>query len=340
VILGGPNADDSAVGFSKPGDPTVAWDALSLIRTSLTLTGLAAQRNQILAFHGGSVERIRGTTPPDSAATDPTGDMILDSLFDRAGCADARSISYWNDNVIFADARGVHITDGAIVRNMASQGGIESKWRRDVFEDASRGGMVTLAGGVFRNFYIITIRSSIGAPVTWICDIPTRKWTRIGNVNASAYAFSIGAGERLFGADATPWRVMDLSSMFNPDNTVVQTDGNGVNVLPVIETGWLRMTTRESWKRIWEFFLSYQATEAVDSGLTVLQVDAIPTPEETVYRDKGGFRHAAKYLRRKLLSFRGRYLGVDVRITQVRPTKDTRLYNMAVRMEEEEEQRI
>lgn len=342
VILGGPDADPSAVGFSKPGDPTTAWDALSLIKTSLALTGLAAQRNQILAFHGGSVERIRGTTPPDSTATDPTGDMILDSLFDKAGCYDARSIAYWNDNVIFADARGVHITDGAIVRNMAAQGGVESKWRRDFAEDTARGAVVTVAGGIYRDFYVVTIRSAAGAPITWICDIPTRKFVRFGNVNSSAYAFSIGLGEKLYAVDATAKKVTDLSAAFKPDDTVLQTDGNGVDVLPVVETGWLRMTNRESYKRFFELLMSYQVVEAADPGIgvpPVLSVDYLHSPEDLAYKNLGGFRYAAAYIRRKL-PFRGRFLGAAFRVTQVRPTRDTRIYNLAVRMNEEEENRI
>lgn len=339
VLLGGSIADPTSVAFSKPGDPTVAWDALSIIPTSLPLTGIAAQRNQVLCFHGGSVERIRGTVPPDSSASDPTGDMVLDSLFDLAGCYDARSIAYWNDNVIFADARGIHITDGAIVRNMAVQGGIESKWRRDFHEDTSRGTVLSVAGGVFRDFYIITIRSTSGAPITWVCDIPTRRFTRFGNVDSTAYALSIGTGEKIYATDAATQKVTDLSPCFNPDPTVVQTDGNGIDVLPTIETGWMRLGRAEGWRRVLDFFLSYETVENVDSGLTVLQLDYLHSPSDTTYEALGGFRMAADYIRRKL-PVRRRLMGVAFKLSQIRPTRDTRVYDISARQYPEEAHRL
>lgn len=329
VLLAGSIAAPTSVGFSKPGDPTLAHDALSLIPTSLPLTGIAAQRNQILCFHAASVERIRGTIPPDSTLTDPTGDMVLDSLFDLAGCYDARSIALWNDNVIFADARGVHITDGAIVRNMAVQGGIETKWRRDFHEDTTRGPVLSLAGGVFRDLYIITIRSTSGLPITWVCDIPTRRFTRFGNVDSTAFALSVGTAEKIYSTDNTTKKVVDLSGAFNPDRTVVQTDGNGTNVLPVLETGWMRLGKQSAWRRVRDLFFGYETIENADTGGRVLQIDYLHSPADTTYETLGGFKHMADYLRAKL-PFERRVMGFALKVTQLLPTRDTRIYDIDV----------
>lgn len=340
VILASSAAENTMVAFSKPGDPTVAWDSISKIPTSLPVSGLAAQRSQILVFHAGSVERIRGTTPPDSAASDPTGDMILDTLFDRAGCFDPRSIAYWNDNVIFCDARGVHITDGAVVRNMASQGGVESLWRDVFHEDSSRGPIVSVAGAVHRDIYIVTLRNTIGEPVTFAVDIPTRKFYRLTNINSAAYAFSVGIDDRLWGTDQTPKRVIDMTPVFSKNTSSLQVDGNGANVLPMVETGWIRMSTRETLKRVKALFVSYETGSVADDGTEVLAVSYLTGPSDTVYDDfTQGLKRATEYTRRKL-SLGLRVLGLAIRIDQTVPTRDTRIYDVAVDVYPEEETRV
>jgi hypothetical protein len=65
---------------------------------------------------------------------------FVESLFDRAGCVDPLTIAYWNDNCVFADEHGVHMTDGSVVRNIVSQGGILYYWRQlyEQVDDGSR----------------------------------------------------------------------------------------------------------------------------------------------------------------------------------------------------------
>src|SRR5215510_11128983 len=114
TVLGNEVGKEQQVAFSKPGDPTAAWDPISIINTSLPLTGLAALRGSILCFHRGSMERIRGTTPPDSTLSNQTGDMVLEPFPERIGCASPRFIAYWRENVVWADERGVYMTDGSV----------------------------------------------------------------------------------------------------------------------------------------------------------------------------------------------------------------------------------
>lgn len=345
TVLANTAANPSRVGFSKPGDPTLAWDTISTIDTSQAVTAVAAQRNQILCFHASSVERLRGSTPPDSTATDPTGDMVLDTLFDRAGCYDARSVALWNDNVIFADARGIHITDGAIVRNMAAQGGILTPWRQYFGGDTSRGAVVSLAGVVYRDLYLCCIRSASGPPITFVCDIPTRRFYRFGNIDTTSFAFSVGISEKLYAthidaAGSHPKKATDLTRLFDPDVSVVQRDGNGFSVLPILETGFLKLSKKAGYKRVLDLFFEYTAREATNSGQDVLELYYLTTPEDTVYEKLvPGLQWAGERLRRKV-GFRRRVLGVTLKVWQVLLTRDTRLYDISARMYTEEESRV
>lgn len=334
VVLGNSATEPQQVMFSKPGDPTVAFDSLSFVNTSYDITGLAGQRSQVLVMHASSVERLRGTEPPDSTLSDKTGDLILDVLFDRAGCFDARSIAYWQDNVLFADERGVYITDGAVVRNMTTQGGISNLWRA-AFE-AGGTDPISISGGVHRDYYLCTVRHAGVAPTTFVIDIPTRRAFPLSNVDAAAYAFSIGVGENLYGTDQTTFRVTDLTPIFAPDSTVLQVDDDGSPVLPMISTGWGRLTNKPGFKRILEAHLSYLADR--DDDAEVLRVSYVnaPTGSDQTLRE---LRAKTEYTRRPVAVNR-RLEGIAIKLEQLLPTKDTRLYDISLRAYAEEASRV
>jgi hypothetical protein len=334
LVLANSAAQPSEIAFSKPGDPVTAWDSTSLVYTSYDITGLAAQRTQILVFHASSVERVRGTTPPDITLSDATGDLLLDTLWDRAGCYDARSIAYWQDNVIFCDARGIWLTDGAVVRNMTVQGGIINLWHQNF----RRGGAdpLTIAGGVHQDYYICTIRNLGFLPTTFVVHIPTRRAFMLSNLDVTAYAFSVGTGEKLFGADAGAFRVSDLSPIFNPDPTILQVDGDGAPVLPSIETGWYRLSKGPGLKRMRDLHVSYVAVR--DDDQEVLQAYYAKTPTGPDHL-LGELRPLADFDRRKLPVNRP-LEGIAIRLTQLLPTKDSRLYDLSIRAYAEEATRM
>lgn len=336
VVLGWVASDGQRLAFSKPGNPSTEWDSASVWDTSLPLSGLAAQRNQILCFHDGSVERLRGTTPPDTTLSDPTGDLIMDVLFDRAGCWDARSIAYWNDNVVFADERGVHLTDGAIVRNMSVQGGWERVWR-DAFH-----GVASIAGSVFSNYYIATMRRTGVPPLTFVIDIPTRNYFSFSNIDATCFTTSIGTGERILAVDAAAKRLIDLTPAFTPDPTVIQADANGAAILPRIELGWQRLSKRAQLKRIKEVYVSYDTGDTVDGSVAdpdAVRVEYLDDPAETTLTTLGHLKRTARFRRRKL-PFGRQVLGVALRLSLLQPSKDFRLYDISARVDPVEEQRL
>ncbi len=336
VILASSLAEPTMIAASKPGDPTVAWDALSKIPTSLPLTGIAAQRNQILAFHEASVERLRGTAFPDSAASDPTGDMILEPLFDRAGCYDARSIVNWQDNVIFADQRGVHITDGAIVRNMIAQGGIQSYWR-SLFTSS----VISIASGIVRDLLHVTVRFSAGAAVTLCCDIQSRNWWRYSNIDAATYASISGDEERLFAGDAGAFRMTDMGVMYNPNPSVPQVDGDGTPVLPSIETGWMRLGRgEEAQKRIRFLNVSYETGVAALDAAAAVEISRLHGPSENDhYHLMQSLAHSDEYRRTRVRAGFSSY-GLGLKVAAVTSVNDFRVHDIAVDAYAEEEQRV
>ena len=95
--------------------------------TNNEVTGLAAMASQILVFHPAMIERIRGTTPPE---TDVDDDMFVETLTDQVGCVHPQTILPWRENIIFADERGVFMTDGSTVRNLTELGGMGDFWRQ------------------------------------------------------------------------------------------------------------------------------------------------------------------------------------------------------------------
>jgi hypothetical protein len=336
VVVGGSASFPYRVAFSKPGDPTAAWDAISIVDTEDDLTGLARMRNQVLVLHAASVERLRGTTPPDSTLSDPTGDLIRDTLDERAGCYDARSIAYWKDNVIFCDSRGIHLTDGAAVRNLVAQAGVMNLWM-DNWERPMGTPPLTTGAAVHHDYYIVTLRHTGQTPTTFVVDLPTRRVFPFTNCDSSCWAHASIATERLFGVDIPNKRVIDGTPMFDPDPTILQVDANGVNVLPVIATAWHPLSKEPSFKRIVDVHLSYEAYVATGDPdvLLIAYVNAPNGANQTL----GAFKATTQYARKKQ-AVRRRLQGVGFRVTQLVPTKDTRIYDISVRAYPEEDTRL
>jgi hypothetical protein len=321
VAANAPGQED-VVRFSTPGSPTGAWDTNSFVRTSRPVSAIAALRSAVIIFHAGQVERIRGTIPPHGTET---GDMFLEQLFDRIGCDEPQTIAYWNDNCIFADQHGVHMTDGAIVRNLASQGGISYYWR------VLYTNKLSVAGQVFLDFYIITIRRDDGTDTTLVCDLNRRQWFRFTNIPAISYIASAGAPgiERLWAGLSGTSRLAAVSACFQPTFTIVGVqDDNNVPVLPQFETPWYRMG-QEGRKRQRFAYLSYDSR--LPAGVTdqAMQVEYIDSPELVAYTNAGRLPGTDRYRRYRVPV--GRYpYGIAFRVKQITPMTALRVYDLAV----------
>lgn len=317
--------------YFSPAGPVVTgpWDVNSFQETATTITGLAAIRSMGLIFHPSTVERLRGTIAPNTAAGD-TGDLTLEPLFAGVGCPDARSIAYWNENCIFADEHGVQITDGAVVRNLVQQGGISYYWR-PLYE-----GHTSLAATVFLDYYIITIVGPGGAD-TLLCDLNQRQWFRFSNVPSVCF---IGSGgtlgmERVWASIQGSGRLARIGPTFFPDPTMgLQIDDNGVPVMPEAETPWYRMGV-EGRKRIRFAYLSYDAridstTEmATDTQPPVLDIGYIRSPQDPAYTQIGRLPATDAYTRFRLPVNQFPY-GAAFQIRQSAQTSALRIYDFAL----------
>jgi len=349
VVAGGVIGNENRIYFGPPGTilPGVAgaWDANSFKVGSRAVTALAAIRAAIIVFHAGSVERIRGSIPPHTGANDD--DMDIEGLFDRVGCTQPLTIAYWNDNCIFADEHGVHITDGAVIRNLCSQGGILYFWRNLYSQ------LATIAACAFLDYYIVTIRTASLA-VTLICDLNKRQWFRFSNVYSRCYVSSSGGTgmERAWASMVGTSRLARVGPMFFPTfGSTLNQDDDGTAVLPTLETPWWRIG-REGRKRSRFAYLSYdsrtapaysssKASPPEDGGppeappevlaavAPVLAVDYVTNPSDVSYTSMGNLPPTSLYSRFKLPINRAPY-GIGFRVRQLAPTTVTRIYDLAV----------
>ncbi len=322
IAVGGVPGNENVVYFSYPGQPAHAWDALSNKPTARAITAMASTRSVILVFHAGAVSRIRGSTPPHSGASDD--DLIEEGLFDRVGCTNPFTIAYWNDNCIFADEHGVHVTDGAVIRNLVSQGGILYYWRT-LYQN-----MISLAACTFLDYYQITIRRSDGTATTLICDLNKRQWFRFANIYALSYVASSGGigMERVWAGMAGTKRLARIGPCFFPvtSGSTPVADDDGVSVLPVFETPWYRMG-REGHKRQRFGYLSYDARASATAP--VLSLGYVANPNDPAYTSVGRLPPTTRYSRYKLPINRGSY-GMAFQVKQLAPTTVTRVYDLAV----------
>lgn len=358
IVVGGvPGAEDTVYfsdpdGIMLPFDPTSAW------KFPLAVKALMALRSVLLVFHAGQVSRLRGVVPPHG---EEDGDMDQAILFDKVGSVDPLSITRWLDNCVFADEHGVHITDGAVVRNIVNQGAIQYYWR------VLWGQKTNVCATVFLDYYIITLTLASGPPVTLVCDLNKRQWFRFSNIGALTYFSSSGGTnmERVWAGQAGTNRLIRLGPCFFPVPGVGSLhDDDGDPVLPFFETGWNRINSEEGRKRIRFGYLSYDArlpSAARDSfprpdqlGLPqeippesttalaatpLLELGYITSPQETNYVVAGKLPDTTRYTRYRLPIGRQPY-GIAFRVRQIAPSSVTRIFNLGVDGQATERSRV
>jgi hypothetical protein len=308
------------------GGPLGAWDPISKISVSKQVTGLAAMGGKLLVFHPSRISRIQGQIAPANLVD---SDMYVDTLTDQVGCTIPQTITYWNENVCFADERGVYLTDGASVRNLTEQGGIGDFWR-DIY--ATRDVAPSISAGVYFDYLIVSVRAAHGAYVL-ICDLNTRAWFRFTNLSIQAMVPSEGTFEDIY-AGLNVGRLTRLSTTFSgsslaefdaPTDTLLdQIDDNGTPVLPEVQTGWARLG-EEGRKQMRFVFLSYrhQSYEhpTLQDAIEVLfRKDPTVTTDLTAYTKLGELGTVSEYTRKRLPVL-GKHYGVQFWIRAKRPSR-------------------
>lgn len=122
IWLGGASATPDRIYFSDPGDVT-SWDLVDgWLDVSEPITGLASMKNVVFVFCLDRAVRIRGSIPP------PGGDLATDDPLFNEGCTDHRSICYYEDRVIWANAKGIYLSDGSAIQDVTDQCEMKTWW--------------------------------------------------------------------------------------------------------------------------------------------------------------------------------------------------------------------
>lgn len=222
LALGGSSSNPNRLYFSPTPDITSSWDTTnSWIDCDHAITGIASLRNALLIFSQGHVERIIGSTPP------PGSDMDRSPLGD-VGTPDARSIVVQEGNCLFANPRGVYLTNGSGFASLTTEGQIEAYWQT-LFTGYDPSTW-TVSAGILRSFYIVTIYDGTNY-ITMMCNVPRRAWWRLTNIKSLMYAQAVGTSDELYYADAGAPRITKLSGIFSPTSSN-KNDADGTAVTP------------------------------------------------------------------------------------------------------------
>lgn len=351
LVCAGVPATPSNVYFSRLEDDTLGagplapWDTEAWIGTNTEVTGLAPMAGQILAYHAAAIERIRGSIPPGTDIE--VDDMFTESLTEQVGCTQPQTITPWRENIIFADERGVFLTDGSTVRNLTELGGIGDFWR------VAYGNKIALNGvsaGIFLDYLVVTVNCTVPPALavnfTFVCDLNTRSWFRFTNFPATCYVPSEDAMEQSWVGHLGTNKIVRLSRMFQdvvppPVPLPDYVDGNGVPVLSSMTTGFNRLAKDEGMLRLHHIFLSYHhqsfTREQENAALKVEYRTDPPTPEDidlatgsvSGWQLAGSLPDVAEYSRKKL-PLGKRAFGVMVRVTDIQSSRITRVYSIGV----------
>jgi len=348
LVVSGVPANPANVYFSpieRDGGPAAAWDTEAWLGTNNAVTAMAPMPSQILAFHSASIERIRGSIPPGHLIE--IDDMFPEPMTEQVGCILPHTAIPWRENLIFADERGVFLTDGSTVRNLAELGGIGDFWRVIY---GNRVSVNSVCAGTFLDYLLVTVNCTVPPALdvnfTLVCDLNTRSWFRFTNYPATCYIPSESAMEQLWAGHLGANKLVRTSRMFQdvvppPVPLPDYVDGNGLAVQPSLTTGFERLSREEGMQRLHNLFVSYHHQSFIrpteEGALTVEYRTDPPTPEDidfatgsvTGWTVAGSLPDVAEYSRKKLPVGK-RAFGVMVRVTDTKPSRITRVYAIGV----------
>lgn len=302
--------------FSGAGDPE-SWDTTNrYIDTSGNLVALAALPNALLCFHAGTVERIRGSIPPGSAAAN----MELDPLFSDVGLVGNDAVDVAEGYCYWADESGVYRTDGTALTDLTKQGEMSSYWREQAGLAAG-----SIALKVWRGYLWISLLDASDNYVDFlVCDIDKRAWFRFRNIKAYNFATQYGATDELYfsNRDTSSKKIGTLSNVFDPDGNISDADGDAV--APKLETGIYKLKS-EGEKRWRHIYLNYYLTDtgSPDPNFTISYVT---DPADAGHTSFGSFSMTGATRERRRLKLGRPASGVGLKIQQSNASGDTRIY--------------
>jgi hypothetical protein len=208
AILAKDSTNPQRIWFSAAGDPTT-WNTSAgyVDANGGTLTAVVPLKSMILLFHADSTERLRGSIPP------PGTDFIQEPFL-SVGCLDPFSVAKWNDRVIFANAKGIFMTDGAGWSDLTSRAGMSTYWQTTM---ASYATTWRLGAGIYRNHYIIGINNGSTLIDAFAINLDTGGFLRFSNFHGNCFAsVATGGVEELYMGLANAGRVAKISPVWSP----------------------------------------------------------------------------------------------------------------------------
>ena len=283
-LVGSGNTILNRLFFSPTPDVNATWDTTNAwIDCDNQISGLAALNNSLLIFSTGAMERIIGATPP------PNSDMDRAPV-SNVGCTDSRSIVTASPYVYFANPQGVYLTNGTTPVSLTAEGGIATYWR-SLFSGYVSAAPVpsasswTISAGFWRGFLFVSVLDvSRNLKSCLMCQVATRAWWRLTNINAMCWAAALDGNELYYGDGATN-QVVAMSGIFSPA-AGNKNDANGTAVTPTIEfrpVGAGTGTKAYAWGHV-DFDMRDAATDNPTMGVTVkmgVEADTILIPPES-----------------------------------------------------------
>jgi hypothetical protein len=329
-LVGIVNTQTNRLLFSPTPDVNAAWDVNSYIDCDNTLVGLAALNNVLLLFSPQATERIIGATPP------PNSDMDRAPL-SSVGCTDARSIVTESPYVYFANPQGVFMTNGSTPVSLTMEGGISTYWR-SLFSGYVQAWPIptnatwTIAAGFWRGFLFISVlNASRALQACLMCQVRTRAWWRLTNVNAMSWTTSVDGTELWYG-DAATNRVVAMSGIFNP-SAANKLDANGSAVAPSIEfrpVGQGTGTKAYAWGHL-NFDMRDAAADNPTMAVTVktgIEADTSYTPPESPLQESSTLTRPRFQINRNAQA-------ATVALAQTGPSAKTELYALEVQQRQQ-----
>lgn len=237
TVAGNVSGNKQRIFFSNAGDPRT-WDMTnSWLDLPGQVIGVQGIRGALIAWTDSDVWRIRGDTPPQANVI---GNLVRDHLFD-VGLVDERSIATYGDFFIWANAEGVWMSNGASTPiNLADRGGIGTFWRALLKQYTANSNSFTIAGGVFRGHYIISVLSvNPNVSYSLACNLSTGRWFRLGGNApvASMYAHNLSDAEDLYFVSILNGRVASMANVWEGNFT---SDHDGNVIQAIVETPFFR----------------------------------------------------------------------------------------------------
>ena len=325
TLLGASSASANRVWFSEPGNPTGTWDTTSSwLQFSHPVRGFASLRNAVLVFGDGVTSRIRGSIPP------PDTDMVVDDPVFQVGVTDAKSIAYHGETAIWCSTEGVFRSDGVALDDITRKGGMKTYWE-DLF--SSYASTWTVAGGVLRDTYFISVMDGSTFKDAFMIDLTTFAWTRLSNVDALSFWQSVGSIDELYWGRRGAGQVASTTSIWSPASGV-KNDGDGDAVMAVIETPFYE--GRPGLKQWVKGFVTLQVTDYSSDSPTAT-VGAVWSPEETSYTTLKSISSTG--FSRQRFDMNKRSQGVGFKITRAN-AGDLRFYSVEAEMYPLERSRV